>query len=76
MVGSTRRTAPWTSLALVVGVGLALTSACSASPDALDTDTASNPDALDADTTPDPDAWLANGPARDGRFFKVPKIIE
>lgn len=27
-------------------------------------------------TQPDPDAWLANGPARDGRFFKVPKIIE
>ncbi|MFN8643854.1 MAG: Asp-tRNA(Asn)/Glu-tRNA(Gln) amidotransferase subunit GatC [Candidatus Binatia bacterium] len=27
-------------------------------------------------TTPDADAWLANGPARDGRFFKVPKIIE
>lgn len=26
--------------------------------------------------TPNPDAWLANGPARDGRFFKVPKIIE
>ena len=25
---------------------------------------------------PDPDAWLANSPARDGRFFKVPKIIE
>jgi aspartyl-tRNA(Asn)/glutamyl-tRNA(Gln) amidotransferase subunit C len=27
-------------------------------------------------TTPDADAWLANSPARDGRFFKVPKIIE
>ncbi|HSP96826.1 MAG TPA: Asp-tRNA(Asn)/Glu-tRNA(Gln) amidotransferase subunit GatC [Candidatus Dormibacteraeota bacterium] len=27
-------------------------------------------------TTPDTDAWLANSPARDGRFFKVPKIIE
>jgi aspartyl-tRNA(Asn)/glutamyl-tRNA(Gln) amidotransferase subunit C len=27
-------------------------------------------------TTPDPDAWLSNSPARDGRFFKVPKIIE
>jgi len=26
--------------------------------------------------TPDPDTWLANSPARDGRFFKVPKIIE
>jgi aspartyl-tRNA(Asn)/glutamyl-tRNA(Gln) amidotransferase subunit C len=25
---------------------------------------------------PDPDAWLANSPSRDGRFFKVPKIIE
>jgi len=25
---------------------------------------------------PNPDAWLANSPARDGRFFKVPKIIE
>jgi aspartyl-tRNA(Asn)/glutamyl-tRNA(Gln) amidotransferase subunit C len=25
---------------------------------------------------PDPDAWLANSPARDGRYFKVPKIIE
>lgn len=25
---------------------------------------------------PDADAWLANSPARDGRFFKVPKIIE
>lgn len=29
-----------------------------------------------ATNRPDPDAWLANGPARDGRFFKVPKIIE
>lgn len=27
-------------------------------------------------TEPAPDAWLANSPARDGRFFKVPKIIE
>jgi len=27
-------------------------------------------------TQPAPDAWLANSPARDGRFFKVPKIIE
>jgi aspartyl-tRNA(Asn)/glutamyl-tRNA(Gln) amidotransferase subunit C len=27
-------------------------------------------------TTPDPDAWLANAPARDAHFFKVPKIIE
>ncbi len=27
-------------------------------------------------TTPDADAWLANAPARDERFFKVPKIIE
>ena len=27
-------------------------------------------------TTPDTDAWLQNSPARDGRFFKVPKIIE
>jgi aspartyl-tRNA(Asn)/glutamyl-tRNA(Gln) amidotransferase subunit C len=27
-------------------------------------------------TTPDADAWLANSPARDERFFKVPKIIE
>jgi aspartyl-tRNA(Asn)/glutamyl-tRNA(Gln) amidotransferase subunit C len=27
-------------------------------------------------TTPDVDAWLANSPARAGRFFKVPKIIE
>jgi aspartyl-tRNA(Asn)/glutamyl-tRNA(Gln) amidotransferase subunit C len=27
-------------------------------------------------TQPDTDAWLANSPARDGRFFKVPKIIE
>jgi len=27
-------------------------------------------------TTPDTEAWLANSPARDGRFFKVPKIIE
>jgi len=27
-------------------------------------------------TTPDADAWLANAPARDGRHFKVPKIIE
>ena len=27
-------------------------------------------------TTPNTDAWLANSPARDGRFFKVPKIIE
>ena len=26
--------------------------------------------------TPDPEAWLANSPARDGRLFKVPKIIE
>jgi len=25
---------------------------------------------------PQPDRWLANSPARDGRFFKVPKIIE
>lgn len=25
---------------------------------------------------PNADAWLANSPARDGRFFKVPKIIE
>ena len=25
---------------------------------------------------PDPEAWLANSPARDGRFVKVPKIIE
>lgn len=25
---------------------------------------------------PAADAWLANSPARDGRFFKVPKIIE
>jgi len=25
---------------------------------------------------PDPDAWLANSPGRDGRFVKVPKIIE
>jgi aspartyl-tRNA(Asn)/glutamyl-tRNA(Gln) amidotransferase subunit C len=25
---------------------------------------------------PNPEAWLANSPARDGRFFKVPKIIE
>ena len=25
---------------------------------------------------PDPEAWLANSPSRDGRFFKVPKIIE
>jgi len=25
---------------------------------------------------PNPDAWLANSPSRDGRFFKVPKIIE
>ena len=24
----------------------------------------------------DPDRWLQNAPARDGRFFKVPKIIE
>jgi aspartyl-tRNA(Asn)/glutamyl-tRNA(Gln) amidotransferase subunit C len=24
----------------------------------------------------DPERWLANAPARDGRFFKVPKIIE
>jgi aspartyl-tRNA(Asn)/glutamyl-tRNA(Gln) amidotransferase subunit C len=29
-----------------------------------------------ATNQPDPDAWLANSPARDGRFFKVPKIIE
>jgi aspartyl-tRNA(Asn)/glutamyl-tRNA(Gln) amidotransferase subunit C len=27
-------------------------------------------------TTPDAEAWLANAPARDGRHFKVPKIIE
>jgi aspartyl-tRNA(Asn)/glutamyl-tRNA(Gln) amidotransferase subunit C len=27
-------------------------------------------------TTPASDTWLANAPARDGRFFKVPKIIE
>ena len=27
-------------------------------------------------TTPDTDNWLANSPSRDGRFFKVPKIIE
>ncbi len=27
-------------------------------------------------TTPDADAWLANAPAREGRHFKVPKIIE
>jgi len=27
-------------------------------------------------TTPDAEAWLANAPARDTRFFKVPKIIE
>lgn len=27
-------------------------------------------------TAPDTDAWLSNSPARDGRFFKVPKIIE
>ena len=27
-------------------------------------------------TTPDTDNWLSNSPARDGRFFKVPKIIE
>jgi len=27
-------------------------------------------------TTPDPDNWLSNSPARDGHFFKVPKIIE
>lgn len=26
--------------------------------------------------TPNTDAWLANSPSRDGRFFKVPKIIE
>ena len=26
--------------------------------------------------TPNPDAWLSNSPSRDGRFFKVPKIIE
>jgi len=26
--------------------------------------------------TPEPDALLANAPLRDGRFFKVPKIIE
>jgi aspartyl-tRNA(Asn)/glutamyl-tRNA(Gln) amidotransferase subunit C len=26
--------------------------------------------------TPDVDALLINAPARDGRFFKVPKIIE
>jgi aspartyl-tRNA(Asn)/glutamyl-tRNA(Gln) amidotransferase subunit C len=25
---------------------------------------------------PDPERWLANAPARDGSFFKVPKIIE
>ena len=25
---------------------------------------------------PDPDALLANAPARDGDFFRVPKIIE
>lgn len=25
---------------------------------------------------PAAEAWLANSPARDGRFFKVPKIIE
>ncbi|MGH7874562.1 MAG: Asp-tRNA(Asn)/Glu-tRNA(Gln) amidotransferase subunit GatC [Candidatus Binatia bacterium] len=25
---------------------------------------------------PDPDALLANAPDRDGRFFKVPKILE
>ena len=25
---------------------------------------------------PAPDAWLANSPAREERFFKVPKIIE
>jgi len=25
---------------------------------------------------PDPEAWLANSPNHDGRFFKVPKIIE
>ena len=25
---------------------------------------------------PAPDAWLANSPAREARFFKVPKIIE
>lgn len=27
-------------------------------------------------TQPDVEAWLSNSPARDGRFFKVPKIIE
>lgn len=25
---------------------------------------------------PNAEAWLANSPARDGRLFKVPKIIE
>lgn len=25
---------------------------------------------------PNPDGWLRNSPARDGHFFKVPKIIE
>jgi aspartyl-tRNA(Asn)/glutamyl-tRNA(Gln) amidotransferase subunit C len=25
---------------------------------------------------PAPEEWLANAPGRDGRFFKVPKIIE
>jgi aspartyl-tRNA(Asn)/glutamyl-tRNA(Gln) amidotransferase subunit C len=25
---------------------------------------------------PSPEEWLANAPERDGRFFKVPKIIE
>lgn len=25
---------------------------------------------------PNPEAWLANSPARDGRYVKVPKIIE
>ena len=25
---------------------------------------------------PNSEAWLANSPSRDGRFFKVPKIIE
>ena len=26
--------------------------------------------------TPAAETWLANSPARDGQFFKVPKIIE
>ena len=25
---------------------------------------------------PAPETWLANSPARDGQFFRVPKIIE